>query len=448
MATVSATLDHVNRNLRKLLPQRAIIDAARAAGHRWRRRKLGPAQTVILLVSQLLSCNGSLAQARALAGYRVSIAALTRARQRLPLELLERLSAWLVAQAIATVVAHDVSPPPATRVVLVDAANYYTPDTPELRHRYRRPRQKTRHGDYPQLRTLCVFDLHSGLMLAQHDFPSDRSESPQLRRALDRLGLRGGDVVIFDRAFVSYTNLCLLIERGVHVVARLAKNLHARRGTRRVRRARLGKRDMLVRWRKPMRKPTRKPMRKPTRGRGGKYAAATPPRLWRRLPDHLDLRQIAVPASATLGSRCRRVTLITTLLNPATHPAAKLAEWYRRRWEIETDLRHLKATLKLEFLRTRSVSNVRRELLLRMIAYNLVRIVMLRAAAPRRIEPRSVSFADACRWLTLTQLSGMSLLHLLIHPNRVRRPRPRKLKYRGKNYRLLTTRVAPQRRVA
>src|SRR2546430_4405420 len=50
--------------------------------------------------------------------------ALTRARQRLPLELLERLSAWLVAQAIATVVAHDVSPPPATRVVLVDAANY------------------------------------------------------------------------------------------------------------------------------------------------------------------------------------------------------------------------------------------------------------------------------------------------------------------------------------
>lgn len=436
MATVGRALAHVNGNLQQLLPQQAITDAARAVGHRWRQRKLGPAQSVLLLVLQLLRGNGSLAEARGLAGGAVSVAALAKARQRLSLPLLERVSAWLVEQVVCTVVAGDVvSPPPPARVVLIDAANYYTPDTPQLRRHYRRPRQKQRRGDYPQLRTLCVFDLHSGLMLAQHDFASDHHESPQLRRVLDQLGLRRGDVVIVDRGFVSYANLCLLAERGIEVVARLAKNLRARRGTRRTRTAHLGEGDALVRWRKP------------TRGRGNH--AAAPLSLWRRLPEQLDLRQIRVCAASTKGSRCRSVTLITTLLDPKTHPAADLAAWYRRRWEIETDLRHLKGTLRLEFLRTKSVANVRRELLLRMIAYNLVRIVMLKAAALRRgVQPQRVSFADACRWLWLTQLSGVSLITLLINPARRRRPRPRKLKYRGKNYRLLTTCVAPQTRVA
>ena len=433
MATVSAALAQVNENLQQLLPRQAIVAAAKCVGYRWRRRKLGPAQSVLLLVLQLLRGNASLAEARALAGNAVSVAALAKARQRLPLELLQHVCTWLIEQFICTVVANDITPPP--RVLLMDAANYYTPDTPALRRKYRRPRQKQRRGDYPQLRRLCVFDLHSGLMLQQHDFPSDRSESPQLRRRFDQLGLRKGDVVIFDRGLVSYSNLALLIERGVEVVARLAKNLHARRGSRRIRTARLGKGDALVRWQKPPRA-------------RGKRAANNPRALWRRLPQQLNLRQITVAASAAKGSRCQRITLITTLLDGESHPASNLAAWYRRRWEIETDLRHLKATLKLEFLRTRSVSNVRRELLLRMIAYNLVRVVMLKAAGLRQTDAQRISFADACRWLLLSQLAAVSLLTLLINPARRRRQRPRKLKYRGKNYRLLTTRPAPQKKAA
>jgi hypothetical protein len=432
MATLSAALARVNENLEQLLPQRVIVEAAGAVGHRWRQRKLGPAQTVVLLVLQLLRGNASLAEARGLAGNAVAVSALDKARKRLPLELLARVSAWLVEQFIGTVVACDVVSPPV-RVLLIDAVNYYTADTPALRQRYRVPRQKTRRGDFPQLRTLCVLDLHSGLMLAQHDFASDRSESPQLRRLIDRLGLRRGDIVIFDRAFVSYANLALLAERGVQVVARLAKNLHARRDSRRTRTARLAKGDARVRWCKPPR---------------GRRQNATPPALWRRLPEQLHLRQITVAAASTRGSRCRRVTLITTLLDPVAHPASALAAWYRRRWEIETDLRHLKTTLKLEFLRTKSVANVRRELLLRMIAYNLVRAVMLQAATLRGVAPQRISFADACRWLLLCPLSGVSLLKLLLNPARSRSARPRKLKYRGKNYRLLSSRLAPQRRVA
>ena len=119
--------------------------------------------------------------------------------------------------------------------------------------------------------------------------------------------------------------------------------------------------------------------------------------------------------------------------------------------------------MNLEFLRTKSVANVERELLLRAIAYNLVRLAMVRAAELRNasvapageatiVDPTRVSFADACRWLMLGSrggpAAGVPLLKLLINPKRNRTSRPRKGKYRGKNYRILTRKPARQEKVA
>ena len=74
---------------------------------------------------------------------------------------------------------------------------------------------------------------------------------------------------------------------------------------------------------------------------------------------------------------------------------------------------------------------------------------MLRAAELRGVDdPGRVSFADACRWLALRPAADASLLALLLNPARRRTARPRKLKYRGKNYGVLRTRPAPQGRVA
>jgi hypothetical protein len=277
-----------------------------------------------------------------------------------------------------------------------------------------------------------VFDLASGVLLAQHAFASDRHESPQLRRLLRSGVIRSGDIVIFDRGFVGYENLCLLTAHGVDVVARLAKNLIAKRTSRRRRTTCLGKGDALVKWHQPARRPS----------------ASTPLGRWRRLPEHLMLRQVRISPKTSAGYRSRRITIITSLRDARTYSATQISEWYRRRWEIETDLRHLKSTLKLEFLRTRSLANVKRELLLRAIAYNLVRLAMRAAAKQRGTEPQRISFADACRWLRLRQANHVQLLKLLMIPKRQRRGRPRKLKYRGKNYRLLTTRPIPQRKAA
>lgn len=433
MAMLARAVRDVKSNVSQFLPDHVIRDAAAAVGHRYRDRKLGPVRTVLLLVLQLLSLNASLAHARALGGYAFGVSALAQARARLPVALLRRVLAWLVAQAAGA------GGGPGPRVVLIDAFNCHAPDTPALRKRYRRPRQgKRSRCDYPQVRTVAVFDLHTGLLLAQHHFGADRHESPQLPGLLDAAlaaGVAGpGDVVVFDRGFVSYANLCRLTAAGVHVVARLAKGLHARRGTGRTRVGRLGAGDTLVRWNKPAQRPPKGP---------------TSAGEWAELPGELRLRQLTVTAAPGAGHRSRRLTLVSSLTDAATHPAAVLAGWYRRRWEVETDVRHLKRTMNLEFLRTRTPANVERELLLRAIAYNLVRLAMLRAAELRGIDdPGRVSFADACRWLAVAAGVGVPLLALLVNPVRLRTARPRKVKYRGRNFRVLTTRPARQSRVA
>lgn len=430
MATVSRAAARVKSNVTQFLPEQVIRDAAAAVGHRYRDRKLGPVETVLTLVLQLLAGNASLAHGRAMAGYAFTRSALCQARGRLPVALLARVFDWLVERA--------APPSDGPRLVVLDAFNRYVPDTPALRRTCRRPRQqRSRCGtDYPQLRTLGVFDLHGGMLLARHDFPADRHESPQLHHVLPML--RPGDVLVFDRGFVSYANLCLLRRAGVHVIARLATGMRAKRGTKRTRLTRLGKGDVLVRWRKPAQRPPGCPLTEAQ---------------WEALPGDTrrrPLRQVTTSTSVRTAGRSRRVTLITDLTDATTHPAASIAAWYRRRWEVETDIRHLKRTMNLEFLRSRTPDNVKRELLLCGIAYNLVRLAMLRAASERGLaDPTRVSFADACRWLTLhAAATGVPLTSLLTNPRRERSPRPRKLKYRGKNYGVLKTKPKPQKRVA
>jgi hypothetical protein len=354
---------------------------------------------------------------RAINEYGTSVSALAQARARLPIALLEHVLAWLLSGFMSA---------DRPRVLRIDCSNTYTQDTPSLRKAYRYPRQKQRRGrrppcDYPQLRSICVFDVLTGLLLGEHDFASNHQESPRLKELLPLL--RPGDIVIFDRGFVSYANLCLLQHHGVEVIARLAKNLQARSGTRRTRQKRLGKQDLQVCWGKPTQRTT-----------------GITPRQWEQLPESLGLRQITLSCAAR-HSRSRRMTLITTLLDHAEYTPQIIGDYYRRRWEIETDFRHLKQTLGLEILRTKSTANVKRELLLRSIAYNLVRIVMLQAAAAKKTTCDRISFADACRWLFLP-CENVPLTKLLSNPKRTRPSRPRKVKYRGKNYRLLNHRTS------
>ena len=68
---------------------------------------------------------------------------------------------------------------------------------------------------------------------------------------------------------------------------------------------------------------------------------------------------------------------------------------YRARWQAELDLRSLKGTLGMDVLRCQSPDMVGKEFWMHLLAYNLIRAVMARAAQDLGCAPRELSFAGA-----------------------------------------------------
>ena len=79
------------------------------------------------------------------------------------------------------------------------------------------------------------------------------------------------------------------------------------------------------------------------------------------------------------------------------------------------------------------------------LAYYLVRRVMVRAAERQRVEPDRISFVDALRWLRHAE-PGEELPRLNVNPDRPGRLEPRARKRRPKQYDLLNKPRAVLRR--
>jgi len=111
------------------------------------------------------------------------------------------------------------------------------------------------------------------------------------------------------------------------------------------------------------------------------------------------------------------------------------------------NLRHLKQTLTLDVLRCATFVGVMKELLMFVVAYNLVRRVMVEAGQRQQVEPNRISFVDALRWLRHAE-PGDALPRLQVNPDRPGRVQPRARKRRPKNYRLLNQPRAVLRQAA
>jgi IS4 transposase len=118
------------------------------------------------------------------------------------------------------------------------------------------------------------------------------------------------------------------------------------------------------------------------------------PQDFANLPPSLTLRELRYRVERR-GCRTREVTLLTTLLDPQQYPAQDLADLYGQRWQIETNLRHLKRTMKMDILHCETVAGVLKELTVFALVYNLVRTVMHAAAVRQEVPVESISFADA-----------------------------------------------------
>ena len=178
----------------------------------------------------------------------------------------------------------------------------------------------------------------------------------------------------------SWTEMVQLKQRGVESVTRLnRREVDFRRGKR------LGKEDHIVRWPKPCRRPKSVDLE-----------------TYKSLPDYLEVREIRVRVVKP-GFRGKDIVVVTTLLDPEAVSKEELASLYRSRWNQELDLRDIKVSLQMDFLRCKTPELIRKEIWTHILAYNLLRTVMAQAANQHDIQPRTISFKGTIQTLEAFQ---------------------------------------------
>lgn len=412
-----------------------ILDICIAEGHRWRNRVLGPVETLHLFIVQVLHGNTSCAHVRVLGRFGFSRATYCAARGRIPLGVYRALLRSTGQEL--TEHRHRQSLWRGHRLIGIDGSSFSMPWTEELWNRYHW-RVCDMGIEFPVARIVAIFDLVTGALLDMIPATMRDHEVVTTQPMLDELCR--DDVVVADRLYCSANFIGQLAIRGIHAVIRVpvksrqvnfkphrphAKHHHWRGiQSRWIRRN--GRQDQVVEWRKPLRRPQH-------------ISGAE----WSRIPEWIEVRELRYRV-VRRGFRSREVTLVTTLLDADAYPKGAIATLYGDRWQVETNIRHLKTTMKMDVMRSKSVEGVQRELAIFGVVYNLVRRVMLESAIAEGVHADRVSFIDALRWVMLG-CPGEILVPLAINPRRQRTPAPRMKRRRRKAYMKMRYARAPQR---
>ena len=118
------------------------------------------------------------------------------------------------------------------------------------------------------------------------------------------------------------------------------------------------------------------------------------PELYAQLPETMLLREIRYFIHIK-GFRTKKVTLVTTLLDHHIYTYELLAELYGLRWQVEIDLRHLKTTMRMEHIHSKTPEMVRKEFYVHLLAYNLIRATLWEAGIKHSVHPLRLSYKGA-----------------------------------------------------
>jgi hypothetical protein len=113
-----------------------------------------------------------------------------------------------------------------------------------------------------------------------------------------------------------------------------------------------------------------------------------------KIPNELTLRIIKVKVTAR-QMRTRNVVLVTSLLDPIAYPAHEIANLYLQRWRAELTFRNLKSVMQMGVLRCKTPEMVQKEILMHLIAHNLIRLLMQEASLVWCVPLQRISFKGA-----------------------------------------------------
>lgn len=290
--------------------------------------------------------------------------AYNQARQALPLSIVQKSCDHIFDQLLARMAPSPGKDEP--RAFLLDGSTMRAAHTPELRKTY--PPGSNQHGEshWPVINVVVAHDLLTGLAMRPEwgaMYGEDAmSEQALLERAIDRLPR--GATVIGDANFGVFSVAHAAAQRGYSVVLRLTVD-RARRLAGGVLHDGI---DRELVW---------KPSRWERRSHPELPAEAC-------VKGRLLVRQV----KPDNGGPAFLLALFTTL----STTVEEAFDLYGKRWLIETDLRTLKSTLRLDQLTCATPDMVAKEIDMGITAYNLVRAFIGFASEQSGIPPRGYSF--------------------------------------------------------
>ena len=377
---------HLNA-LRNMLKDSDILGACREVGHKFRKRLLTPVVAVFHMIASGLWPDASFQAAwHVFGGEVVGSGSLSKARNRLPVALFTKL-ADQVAQLAA-----GVSQPWAVwrghRVVDFDGTCLSMEDNPELMAEFGTCNTKHGPGRFPLARmvvamlwgTMTVLGYAVGGYVV-----SEQALAAELLPLLAR-----GDLAVGDRHFAGANYYARYLERGVEFLTRVHQRL------------KIGRLKRLV---------TYSPDDFVVKMRVGKKHRREDPSLPKSVTVRLIRVEGRVPGRSgppkvrtTRRGKFKSIWLATSLIDAERYPAAEIGKVYAGRWRIETLFREFKITSGADVLRSKKPDGVRNEIAARMMAMNLVRILMIEAATKHGKEPPRLSLTTALRLVISTSL--------------------------------------------
>jgi hypothetical protein len=297
--------------------------------------------------------------------------AYNQARQNLPLSIVQKICDRIFEQLVAQM--DEPAVEGSQRAFLLDGSSMRAAHTPELCDLY--PPGSNQHGQshWPVIRVVVAHELRTGLAMRPEWGPMYGDEAVSEQALLDRAvgRLPSGATVIADANFGVFSVAYTLMQHEHPALLRLT----AERARRLAGEALRDGLDRMVLW-----KPTAADRR-----------------------SHPDLPTDACVKGRLLVRQVQpsdgRAAFLLPFFITLASSVEDIYQLYGQRWMIETDLRMLKSTLRLDQLTSATPDMVAKEIEMAITAYNLVRALIGVASQQSGISPRSYSFTKVRRIL-------------------------------------------------
>lgn len=348
--------------LTRIVPFEMVDDALERTGRAQARVRLLPARVVVyLLLAAALFAELGYGQVwdRMCAGLgplappRPCASALRQARQRLGAAPLREVFKLLAGPAPTR--ARSATGYAGLLVVAIDGTVLSVPDTAANLTAYARQRCPGGGGGYPQLRLLALVACGTRSVIGAVFGTATAGETTWAAQLAGHA--KAGMLLLADRNFAAQNLLAMLSADGAHLLVR----------------AKCGRRLPPI-----------------ARLADGTFLARMGPLTVRVIDAEITLATVA-------GRATGHYRLVTTLTDPAVHPAVDLVRLYHQRWEIETCYAELKSTiLGGRVLRARTPAGIEQEMWALLTVYQVLRTAMTDATDSRPgTDPDRAAFTVA-----------------------------------------------------